>query len=187
MKNIALILVDFQNDYFQGGRWELEGTDIAANNAARLLKVFREKNLPVVHIRHEFPTDDAPFFTPNSEGAKIHSTVENIEGEPVVLKHNINSFRDTDLKEILDEARIDSVLVCGAMSHMCVDSVVRAANDFGYECMVAHDACATLKVEFDGVTVSASHVHATIMSALSFAFANVKSTDIFLNELKSAL
>jgi nicotinamidase-related amidase len=136
-----------------------------------------------VHVRHEFPTDDAPFFAPNSEGSKIHSTVKNIEGEPVVLKNYINSFRDTDLKEILDNAKVDSVLVCGAMSHMCIDSVVRAANDFGYECMVAHDACATLQVEFNGITIPAEHVHATVMSALDFAFAAVKSTDSLLEEV----
>jgi nicotinamidase-related amidase len=183
MKNTALIIVDFQNDYFQGGRWELEGTDLAANKAAKLLKVFRENKMPVVHVRHEFTTDDAPFFAPNSEGAKIHSTVKNVKGEPVVLKHNINSFRDTNLKEILDNAKVDSVLVCGAMSHLCIDSVVRTANDFGYNCTVAHDACATLKVEFDGVNVSAKHVHATIMSALAFAFASVESTDALLKKV----
>ncbi len=183
MPKLALIIVDLQNDYFQGGKWELEGTEAAATKAATLLKSFRAKNLPVVHVRHEFPTGDAPFFLPNSDGAKIHSSVQNIEGEPVVLKHQINSFRDTNLKEILDELNVDSVLICGAMSHMCIDAVTRAAYDFGYNCSIAHDACATLGLEFNGITVRASHVHAAFMAALDFAYANVASTNELLTEI----
>ncbi len=180
MSKTALIIVDFQNDYFQGGKWELEDAEGAAAKAAILLESFRARKLPVVHVRHEFPTTDAPFFVPNSEVAKIHSSVQALEGEPIVLQHQLNSFRDTDLKEILDELDVDSLLICGAMSHMCIDAVTRAANDFGYNCAVAHDACTTLGLEFKGVTVPASHVHAAFMAALGFAYANVASTDELL-------
>ena len=183
MPKTALIIVDLQNDYFQGGKWELEGTEAAATKAAILLENFRAKGLPVVHVRHEFPTGDAPFFVPNSDGAKVHSSVRDIEGEPVVLKHQINSFRDTNLKDILEDLDIDSVLICGAMSHMCIDAVTRAAHDYGYNCAIAHDACATLGLEFNGVTVPASHVHAAFMAALGFAYANVASTDELLREI----
>lgn len=183
MPKTALIIVDLQNDYFQGGKWQLEGTEAVATKAATLLKHFRTMGMPVVHIRHEFPTSDAPFFAPNSDGAKVHSSVKELEGEPVVIKHQINSFRDTNLKEILDKLNVDSVLICGAMSHMCIDAVTRAANDFGYNCAIAHDACATLALEFNGVTVPASYVHAAFMSALSFAYAKVASTDELLAEI----
>ena len=46
----ALMLIDFQNDYFPGGKWELEGTYRAANNAAVLLTAFRAAGLPVIQI-----------------------------------------------------------------------------------------------------------------------------------------
>jgi len=183
MSKTALIIVDLQNDYFKDGKWALEGTEEAAIKAATLLKRFREKNLPVVHIRHEFPTVDAPFFAPNSEGAKVHPSVQELAGEPVVVKHQINSFRETKLKEILDGLEVESVLICGAMSHMCIDAVTRAANDFGYTCSVAHDACATLAIDFDGVHVPAKQVHAAFMSALGFAYANVTSTENLLAEI----
>ncbi|MCF6264745.1 MAG: cysteine hydrolase [Xanthomonadales bacterium] len=183
MSKTALIIVDLQNDYFQGGKWELEGTEGAAEKAAALLHSFRARELPVVHVRHEFPGTDAPFFVPNSDGAKVHSSVQELEAEPVVIKHQINGFKDTNLKEILENLSVDSVLICGAMSHMCIDAVTRAANDFGYNCTVAHDACATLELEFKGVTVPASHVHAAFMAALDFAYATVMSTDELLNEL----
>jgi nicotinamidase-related amidase len=183
MSKTALILVDLQNDYFSGGKWELSGMAAAAGKAAGLLKRFREKGLPVVHVRHEFPTADAPFFVPGSEGAKIHSLVESLEGEPVVVKHQINSFRDTELKAILDGLGVDRVLICGAMSHMCVDAVTRAANDFGYDCAIAHDACATLGLEFEGVVVPAEQVHAAFMASLGFAYANVATADELLSEI----
>ena len=184
MSKTALIIVDLQNDYFQGGKWELEGIEDAAKKAATLLESFRAKKLPVVHVRHEFPTSDAPFFVPGSDGAKVHSSLQETKTEPVIIKHQINSFRDTNLKEILDGLGVDSVLICGAMSHMCIDAVTRAANDFGYNCAVAHDACATLGLEFKGVTVPAVQVHAAFMAALGFAYANVASTDELLSELK---
>ncbi|WP_440879677.1 cysteine hydrolase family protein [Tenacibaculum sp. C7A-26P2] len=173
----ALVIVDLQNDYFPNGDWELKGTEKAAGNAAKLLNYARKKNMPVVHVRHEFPNNDAPFFKPNSKGAEIHASVINQEGEPVVLKQEINSFKNTNLKEILDENNIENLWICGAMSHMCIDAVTRAASDFGYNCTVAHDACATLDLTFNGVTVPAEQVHAAYMAALQFAYAKVLATE----------
>ncbi|MGC4002315.1 MAG: isochorismatase family protein [Pirellulales bacterium] len=62
MTDNALIVIDVQNDYFSGGRWELSGMDAAAKNVGRLLDAARKRGDLVVHIRHEFPTADAPFF-----------------------------------------------------------------------------------------------------------------------------
>ncbi len=87
MTKKALIVVDIQNDYFPGGKWTLSGVEAAASNAARLIADARKAGDLVVHIRHEFPTTDAPFFQPESEGAALHPSVMNLESEHVVLKH----------------------------------------------------------------------------------------------------
>lgn len=181
MAKQALIVVDIQNDYFPQGKWPLVGADAAADNAARLIAVFREAGDSVVHIRHEFTSDDAPFFTPGSEGAELHPKVRNRANEPVVLKHFVNSFRDTELKSVLDEQGITDLVVIGSMSHMCIDGITRAAADMGYDVTVIHDACASRDLEFNGLTVPAAQVHAAFMSALSFAYATVVSTDQFLH------
>ncbi|QRY81804.1 cysteine hydrolase [Pseudomonas sp. PDNC002] len=181
MAKQALILVDIQNDYFPSGKWPLVGIEAAADQAAKVLAAFRERGDLVVHIRHEFESTDAPFFVPGSDGAKIHTKVANLPAEPVVLKHFVNSFRDTNLKTILDEHGIDSVVVVGHMSHMCVDGASRAAADFGYAVTVLHDACATLDLEFNGVKVPAAQVHAAYMASLAFAYAEVVSTAEYLN------
>lgn len=180
MAKQALIVVDIQNDYFPQGKWPLVGADAAADKAARLIQAFREAGDSVVHIRHEFTSEEAPFFTPNSDGAKLHSKVLNRDDEPVVLKHFVNSFRETELKSILDEQGIKELVVVGSMSHMCVDGITRAAADFGYSVTVIHDACATRDLEFNGVAVPAAQVHAAFMASLAFAYANVVSADEFL-------
>lgn len=179
----ALIVVDIQNDYFPGGLWALSKVEAAAAKAAQVIAVFRECGDLVVHIRHEFTNPDAPFFRPGSEGAHIHPSVINQGGEPVVLKHYINSFRETELKAVLDRHAIEAVVVVGNMSHMCVDGITRAAVDFGYATTVLHDACATLDLEFNGVKVPAEQVHAAFMAALSFGYAPVISTAEYLQKL----
>ncbi|MDD0841235.1 cysteine hydrolase family protein [Pseudomonas sp. Gutcm_11s] len=178
----ALIVVDIQNDYFPGGLWTLSKVEAAAAKAAQVIAAFRDSGDLVVHIRHEFTSQDAPFFRPNSEGAQLHASVINQPGEPVVLKHYINSFRETELKPILDKAGVSEVVVVGNMSHMCVDGITRASVDFGYQTTVLHDACATLDLEFDGVKVPAAHVHAAFMAALKFGYAPVISTADYLGQ-----
>ncbi|MBT2338750.1 MULTISPECIES: cysteine hydrolase family protein [Pseudomonas] len=182
MSKQALIVVDIQNDYFPQGKWPLVGADAAADNAARLIEAFRQAGNQVVHIRHEFTSDEAPFFTPGSEGAQLHPKVLNRADEPVVLKHFVNSFRDTELQSILEHHGIEQLVIVGNMSHMCVDGITRAAADLGYGVTVIHDACATRDLEFNGVVVPAAHVHAAFMAALGFAYAGMVSTEQFLGQ-----
>lgn len=173
----ALILVDIQNDYFPGGRMALEGIDAASVNASLLLNRFRERNLPVFHIRHLATHPGATFFLPDTPGSEIHPAVAPIGDEPVIVKHFPNSFRETPLLEQLKKAGIAAVAVCGAMSHMCIDATVRAACDLGFHCRVAHDACATRALTFGRETAPAAKVHAAFMAALSGAYAQVLSTE----------
>jgi nicotinamidase-related amidase len=180
MPKRALLLIDIQKDYFPGGKWTLAGMDAAADNAAKLLAAARAAGDLVVHVQHEFPTTDAPFFASGSDVAKIHPKVRNLESEQVVLKHHVNAFRETDLKAILDRAGVTEVVICGAMSHMCVDAGTRAASDHGYQCVVVHDACATRDQEFQGAVVPASQVHAAFMSALKFGYAKLVSVEEYL-------
>jgi nicotinamidase-related amidase len=186
VKKRALIVIDIQNDYFPGGKWTLDNMDAAADNAARVIAAARAAGDLVVHVRHEFASADAPFFTPGSEGARTHEKVLPAQGEAVVLKHHVNSFRETDLEDILDRNGVEDVVIAGAMSHMCIDAATRAANDLGYGVTVIHDACASRDLEFDGAVVPAAKVHAAYMSALGFAYAKTVSTDDFVGAATKA-
>ncbi|WP_448654011.1 cysteine hydrolase family protein [Pseudomonas fluorescens] len=186
MAKQALILIDIQNDYFPQGKWPLDGVEAAADKAAQVLAAFRQAGNAVIHVRHEFTADDAPFFTPGSEGAHLHAKVLNDADEPVVLKHFVNAFRGTDLRAALEKRAITDVVVVGSMSHMCIDGVVRAAADLGYKVTVLHDACATRDLEFNGQVIPAAQVHGAFMASLAFAYAGVISTDEYLKAQAAA-
>jgi nicotinamidase-related amidase len=179
----CLILVDIQNDYFPGGSMELVGIKDAAANALTLLKEFRRAQRPIFHIQHIAARPDATFFLPETPGSKIHASVTPQEGEAVVIKHFPNSFRHTSLLETLKTREIYDLVVCGAMSHMCIDATVRAAFDFGFNCTVAEDACAARDLVFKGKTIKASDVHASFMAALSVPYANVIPTKEIVKRL----
>ncbi len=169
----ALVLIDIQNDYFPGGAYELEGIDAASHQAHELLTYFRKHNHSLFHIQHVERSGAVPFFLPDTEGVKIHTSVEPDPGEEVIQKPKPNSFLDTPLREKLDGAGIEHVVICGAMSHMCVDATTRAALDFGYGCTVIQDACATRTLEFKGNPIPAQQVHGAFMQALTFAGSKV--------------
>ena len=181
----ALLLIDIQNDYFPGGKMELVGSIQAAAATARLLAAFRKQCWSVYHIRHISTRPDATFFLPGTAGSEIYSGVSPLPGEPVMVKQFPNSFRETDLQERLRDDGVDTLLICGMMSHMCVDATVRAAFDFGFSCIVIHDACATRQLTFDGVTVPAAQVQASFMAALGVVYAQVKSVAEVLENMAS--
>ena len=176
MSKRAIIVVDLQKDYLGTGRFALVGIDQAAANAAKVIEAARSAGDKVIHVRHENPVD-APFFVPGTDGAEIMPAVAPAEGELVITKNYPNSFRETGLKQALDEEGIKDVVVVGAMSHMCIDATSRAAADLGYSTTIVEDACATRDLEFNGKTVPAAQVHAAYMSALAFAYGKVVKTD----------
>ena len=173
----VLLLIDIQNDYFPGGSMELIGSVGAAANAAKLLLAFREKHLPVFHIRHIAARPGATFFIPETEGANIHSSVSPAEAECVVTKNYPNAFRATPLLEKLQAVKPDKLFIAGMMTHMCVDTTVRAAFDLEFNCLVAHDACATKNLTFNGASMQAANVQTSFMAALNGMFAEVVDTD----------
>ena len=181
MTKTALIIVDMQNDYFPNGKWALKGIEAAAANASKALAAFRERKQPIIHVRHEFESSDAPFFVPGSDGAKIHTDLTPADGEFQVVKHEVNSFKGTELQELLQREQITNLVIVGAMSHICIDAITRAAGDLGYANTVLHDACATLDTEFNGVKVPAEHVHAAFMAGLAFGYAEVVTTEALLS------
>jgi len=184
MSKTALILIDIQNDYFIDGRWPVDKMQDVAENAARLLSNARKKNDTIIHIRHEIPSDEAPFFRPGTTGAEIHSSVAPLENEPVLLKHRPNSFHNTSLRDDLETKGITDIIICGAMSQMCIDATARAAVDFGYTVTVVEDACGAKEQAFNDTEVPAPQVHAAFMAPLAMTYAQVVTTENYLAENK---
>lgn len=173
MPDTALLIIDIQNDYFPGGAMELEGAEAAGAKAGAAIRRFRERKLPVIHVRHLSVRPGATFFVPGTRGAEIHPLAQPLAGEQVVEKNFPNSWRQTALEKLLKEAGVQNLVVAGMMTHMCVDASVRQAADLGYKVTLLGDACATRAQSFEGESVPARQVHAAFLAALNGFYAKV--------------
>lgn len=183
----ALLLIDIQNDYFENGRNPLVDSSAAASKATSLIRYFRMNHLPVIHVRHISCKPDATFFLQGTIGAEIYHGLAPMENEPVIIKHFPNSFYRTELHELLQTMEVQELVICGMMTHMCIDATTRAAKDLGYHCIVAHDACATKDMEFNGIKVEASKVQAAFLAALSPYYATIYSTDTLIKQTANGI
>jgi nicotinamidase-related amidase len=174
---IGLVLVDIQNDYFKGGKYELVHPEQAAMQANKVLTFFRKQNLPIFHVRHISTNPGASFFLPDTVGAEFYKDCWPIEGEEIIIKHRPDSFLNTNLKEKLEEKGIDTLVMGGMMTHMCIDTTVRAASAHGYAVELIEDACATRDLEWAGNKILADQVQNAYMAALSGTFAKVSKSD----------
>ncbi len=163
----ALLLIDIQNEYFEGGNMELYHPVEALRKAKLLLEYFREKGLMVIHVQHVNVSEDAKAFRPNTEGIVIHKEITPIPGEKVIVKHRANSFFETTLQEELTLRGIQHMVVCGMMTHMCIDTTVRAAQDYNYKITLIKDACTTKDLFLGDKRVEASVVQETFLAALN--------------------
>ena len=169
----ALLIIDVQNDYFPGGKCELSGPEKALENIVSVLRLFRKAGLPVIHVRHVNTRPDACFFLPGTDGVKIHTGLTPLPGEDVLVKHAPNSFYRTGLADLLRAKKVDELVVCGMMTHMCIDTTVRAAWDHQIPVTLLYDACATKDLSVMGQTIPAQTVHNAYMAGLDGIFARV--------------
>ncbi len=181
--NTALVIVDIQNDYFPEGKMPLVGPVEASQQAARLLDHFRRAQWPIIHIQHIAIRPSATFFLPGTLGADFHPNVQPLPDEPIVQKNFPNSFRETSLLDVLREKQVNRLIICGMQTHMCIDGTTRAAADYGFECVVADDACAARNLTFNGHTVPAEQVHYAFLAALNGSYAKVLKVDQILAQL----
>ena len=183
-EDTALIVIDIQAFYFPEGMVPLVEPEAAAAQAAKVIAAFRAAGRPVIHVQH-LPKDvDTPDPTGIQAQYQIYPEVLPKPGETVIGKHHANSFRDTELLEILKGLGVTRLVVTGMQTHMCVEAAVRAAADYGFEVTVVHDACATRDLEFDGTMVPAAQVHAGALAAMQGSYAKVVSTGEFCGKAK---
>lgn len=152
----ALLIIDIQNFYFPGDGPGLVNVEQASLNAGEILKIFREKDQLIVHVRHK-----------TNKGFEIHKNVEPVPDEKVITKEEVNSFNGTDLLEYLKSNNINRLIIIGMQTHMCLEAAVRSAYDFGFECVVIEDACATRDVKFMDKIVKAEDVHASTLATIT--------------------
>ena len=166
----ALLIIDIQQFYFVDGSSQLVNPEQASEQAALLLNAFRGSGELVVHIRHASSKDSA-----------IHDNVLPKGNEKVIKKNNVNAYKDTDLLEYLQQNNIEEVVVCGMMTHMCVEAASRASADFDFSVVVIDDACATRDLKHGDKVVKASDVHTSTLATIDRYYGKVMTVDEFLS------
>jgi len=169
-QNKALLLIDIQNFYFEGGDVPLDNPDAAALNAGLLLQQFRKTGDLIIHVRHNY-----------QPGGEIHQYVSPASHELVISKDHVNAFRDTDLDLILKKNSITDLYICGMQTHMCLEAAVRAASDLEYKVSVVSDACATRDLQFGESMVSAEDVHISSLVTLKSYAQIIKVSDYLID------
>ena len=168
----ALIIIDVQNDYFPGGTCELSKPLEAEKKIMEWIDDSRKVGRKIVYIQHINPPDDY-FFLEGTWGVEISDRIKPSQDDKVIVKHYPNSFLETDLDAYLKSIGVTELIVCGMMTHMCVDTTVRAAMDYGYSVKLVADACATMDLTIQGETIPADMVQKAFVAALDGVFATI--------------
>jgi len=84
-------------------------------------------------------------------GHDIIPELRPIPGEPVIDKPGKGAFYQTSLELLLRNRQVDTLLVCGVTTEVCVHTTVREANDRGLRCVVIGDCCGSYFPEFHTV------------------------------------
>ena len=176
----ALLIIDMQRDFVEpGGFGEMLGNDVSQLTRSieplkALLGAARQAGLFVMHTReghkpdlsdlHEAKKvrgrgaktigDEGPMgriLIIGEPGHDIIPELRPLPGEPVIDKPGKGAFFATDLDLLLRNRGIDTLLVCGVTTEVCVHTTVREANDRGYRSIVLADCCASYFQEFHDV------------------------------------
>ncbi|MCF7930266.1 MAG: cysteine hydrolase [Acholeplasmataceae bacterium] len=168
LKKTALVIVDMQRDFCEfGGFGEALGNDITPTKSIiptvrKILDAAREADMFIVHTRegHRPDMSDVPkakmrrfnsigevgpmgrILIRGEYGHDIVDELKPLKGEVVLDKPGKGAFYQTDLHSILQNKQIESLIVCGVTTHVCVHTTIREANDRGYECLMIEDGTA---------------------------------------------
>ncbi|MGU9851865.1 cysteine hydrolase family protein [Pseudomonas koreensis] len=171
----ALIVIDFQNEYFSGGMPIPDGA--AALAKTRELITFADSHkIPVYHVQHIAPAGSAVFAI-DGETVKFHKDMQPRPQDVVLQKNTVSVFASTDLDQQLKKAGIQTLIISGLMTHACVAGAARDAAPLGYNVIVASDASATRAItRANGVSIDKDSLHKAALAEVEDTFGDVLGT-----------
>ena len=172
----ALLMIDMQRDFVEPkGFGEMLGNDVSLVRRCiapclRVLTAARQAGLFVIHTREghrpdlsdclpakltrggkTFIGEAGPMGRILVRGEYGHDIIPElypIDGEPIIDKPGKGAFYQTDLDLMLRNRGVETLLVAGVTTEVCVHTTIREGNDRGYRCVALADCCASYFPEF---------------------------------------
>ncbi|MGY2236163.1 cysteine hydrolase family protein [Pseudomonas gingeri] len=171
----ALLVIDFQNEYFTG-RMPIPDGPGALERTRKLIAFADRAKIPVYHIQHVAPAG-SPVFARGSEGWKFHPDMRPRQQDKVLEKTTVSVFASTDLDARLKRDGIRTLIISGLMTHACVAGAARDAAPLGYQVVVASDATATRAItRYNGEGVDKDSLHRAALAEIEDTFGDVLTT-----------
>lgn len=176
----ALLVIDFQNEYFTG-KMPIPDGAAALANTQKLIKYADSHKIPVYHVQHVAPAGSAVFAI-DGETVKFHPGMQPRAQDIVLQKSTVSVFGSTDLDSRLKKAGIKDLIISGLMTHACVAGAARDAAPLGYNVIVASDASATRAItRVNGDTIDKDSLHKAALAEVEDTFGDVMTTAQILN------
>lgn len=180
----ALLVIDVQDSFIPGERWQRRNNPAFEENVSRLISGYREAELPVFFF---LDSDDDEEFQPDSPYFKLMNFIRPEKDEPVLIKTTRNCFTSTNLDELLAQKGVKRVIISGIKTEQCCETTARVASDMGYDVDFVTEATLTFPIphtEGSGEELSTGDVVSRTEYALRDRFAKIKSVEEILAELK---
>ena len=178
----VLLLIDVQQG-LDDPYWGKRNNPQAEQQMARLLAAWREKQWPVVHVKHHSTNPKSP-LRPEQPGCQIKPEVQPLPGELLFTKTVNSAFIGTDLENYLRENDFSKLVVVGLTTDHCVSTSVRIAGNLGFDVQLVADATATFeRTGVDGQSITAEEMHQIHLASLHQEFCTVVTTEELLTTL----
>lgn len=171
----ALLVIDFQNEYFNGKMPIPDGATALANTR-ELIKFADNHNMPVYHVQHIAPAGSAVFAI-DGNTVKFHPKMMPRAQDVVLQKTTVSVFGSTDLNTRLKNSGIENLIISGLMTHACVAGAARDAAPLGFKVIVASDASATRAItRINGDKIDKDSLHKAALAEVEDTFGDVMTT-----------
>jgi nicotinamidase-related amidase len=181
----ALVVIDVQNEYFEGGGLPIEypPIDRTLPNVTKAMDAARAAGTPVVVVRHHAPKG-APVFQADTHNGQLHPEVAKRPHDHLVTKAFPSVFTGTDFADWLASHGIDTLSVAGYMTQNCNASTVFEAMHRGLSVEFLADASGALPYENAAGKVSAEEIHRVFSVVFHSNFAAVTTTDAWISAMR---